>query len=114
MGSLLPLSSSSKGRRLFFRCRPLERSIEKTEAESVEAMVEANNMEVSKPTPAAGIVMPSTHQTNTPVIRAVKKTPMVASTTPCAYTGLISEMRVSKPPENRMMHSATVPIVCAN
>jgi hypothetical protein len=43
----------------------------------------------------------------------VSKTPNVASDTPCHITGLISLMRVERPPENKMTHRHTVPMVCA-
>ena len=46
IGSLLPLSSSSIGRRLCFRFMLCERRMLNTEAESVEDMVAASNMAV--------------------------------------------------------------------
>ena len=49
----------------------------------------------------------------TPVKAAVSSTPNVASDTPCHITGLISLIRVERPPENRMTHKQTVPMVCA-
>ena len=113
IGSLLPLSSSSVGRRLFFSIKPLERRIEKTEAESVEDIVAASSMAVIMPIPADFIVMPRIHQMAMPVSMVVSSTPTVASIIPGAITGFMSAILVSMPPENRMMHMVTVPIVCA-
>lgn len=48
IGSLLPLSNSSKGRILFLRETPFDLSIEKTDAESVEDIIEANNIDSGK------------------------------------------------------------------
>ena len=42
IGSLLPLSSSSMGRRLYFRFIFCDRKMAKTEAESVDDIVEAS------------------------------------------------------------------------
>ena len=47
IGSLLPLSNSSIGRKFSFKFIFCERSKLKTEAESVEDMVAANNIQVS-------------------------------------------------------------------
>jgi len=113
-GSLLPLSNSSIGRRLCLRLTPLERSMEKTEAESVDDMVDANNIAVINPKPAEGRVHPNTHQTTKPVETAVRKTPTVDKTTPCATTGFISLIVVSIPPENRMIVRAIIPMLLAN
>ena len=41
--------------------------MEKTEAESVDDIVDANNKEVNRPIPADAIVIPKTHQIMTPV-----------------------------------------------
>ncbi|OPZ94486.1 MAG: hypothetical protein BWY72_02331 [Bacteroidetes bacterium ADurb.Bin416] len=112
-GSLLPLSNSNIGRRLCFRLTPLDRKMEKTEAESVDDMVDANSMAVAKPKPAAGSVHPNTHHTTKPEVRAVRKTPMVDKTIPCTTTGLISFILVSIPPENRMMVRAMIPTLLA-
>ena len=43
IGSLLPLSNSSIGRRFSFSLRPLLLRIEKTEAESVDEMTAASS-----------------------------------------------------------------------
>ncbi len=87
--------------------------MEKTEAESVDAIVDASNKEVNRPIPADAIVIPKIHQIITPVIIAVKNTPIVASTTPCAIIGRISDIFVSNPPEKSMIHKAIVPTFCA-
>src|SRR5690606_34649989 len=111
MGSLLPLSSSNNGRRLFFKFNPLDRRMENTDAESVEDMVDARSKDETKPTPADSMVMPNTYHTAIPVRIAVSKTPKVASTTPWAATGFISIYFVSIPPEKRMIQRATEPMV---
>ncbi len=95
---------------MFFKLSPFERSIEKTDAESVEAIVEASSSDVSSPMPADSIVIPNIHHIITPLISAVMKTPIVARMTPFAITGRISEIFVSIPPEKRMMHNAMVPM----
>ena len=46
IGSLLPLSSSSMGRKLFFRLMRCVRSVLNTEAESVDDMVAASSSEL--------------------------------------------------------------------
>ena len=43
IGSLLPDSNSNNGRKFSFKAKFLDLNIENTEAESVEAIVEANN-----------------------------------------------------------------------
>ncbi len=82
IGSLLPLSNSNRGRRLFFKTVPLERNIPKTEAESVDEVVAANNKAVRIPMPKEGINALEIHQTKNPVNIAVITTPTVANTTP--------------------------------
>ena len=82
IGSLLPLSNSSIGLRLFLRRRPFERKIENTDAESVEDIVAAINIAVRMPTDAEAHVFPSIQKIAKPVIKAVSTTPTVASTTP--------------------------------
>src|SRR5690554_5562219 len=102
------------GFRLFLRCKPLERKMENTEAESVDDIVAESNKAVKNPSPPDSIVIPKTNHTASPVKMAVKRTPTVASTTPCGRMGLISEILVSIPPEKSMMQSATEPMVCAS
>ena len=58
IGSLLPLSSSSNGLKLFFRINPLDRKIPNTDAESVDEKVDANNNAVTKLIPNAGNIIP--------------------------------------------------------
>src|SRR5690554_1447411 len=113
MGSLLPLSNSSKGLRLFFKFRPLDLKIENTEAESVEDIVAERRSAVKNPTPADSIVIPNTYHTTKPVKKTVNKTPIVAKMIPWGRMGFISDNFVSIPPEKRMIQSATEPIVCA-
>lgn len=96
------------------RCKPLPRRIEKTEAESVDDIVEANRSEavrLSGIVPRAGIL--KMVWMRTPVRTAVRTTPRVARTTPGPRTGLISDTLVSRPPEKRMIQRATVPMACA-
>ena len=113
IGSLLPLSSSRRGRKLFFNTVPRERSIPKTEAESVEDIVAANKKAVKRPIPNEGMSAFDKIQTKTPVNRAVRTTPAVAKTTPGNMIGLISINLVSNPTEKRIMLKATVPMICA-
>lgn len=88
--------------------------MEKTDAESVDAIVEANSKEVNRPTPADAMVIPRIYQIAIPVSIAVRNTPNVANRIPFAAIGRISEYCVSKPPEKRIIHNATVPIAFAN
>ena len=82
IGSLLPLSNSSMGRRLCFRLMFCERSIANTEAESVDDMVEANSREVVIGKAMLDQLMPDIHHINMPVKKAVSNTPMVDSIIP--------------------------------
>jgi hypothetical protein len=90
----------------------LVRRIEKTDAESVDAIVEANKRatgnDKAKPT------QPEKKYINPPHSRAVSATPTVASTTPGPRIGLISENFVSIPPEKRMIQSASIPMNWVN
>ena len=84
--------------------------MEKTDAESVEDIVEA-----SSSASANGISIPShgaTSHTKPASTNAVMTTPTVASTTPGPMMGFISENFVSIPPVKRMMHSAIIPTNC--
>ena len=56
--------------------------MENTDAESVDAIVEAKSKDATKPIPAAGSVLPRTNHITTPVRSAVSRTPMVESITP--------------------------------
>lgn len=114
IGSLLPLSSSSMGRRLCFRFIFCERRMANTEAESVDDMVDASKREVINGRWMLVQLMPDSHQINNPVKRAVSSTPAVDKTMPGVNMGFISVNLVSMPPENRMMLSATMPMNCAS
>ena len=84
------------------------RRIEKTEAESVEDIVEASSSASAK-----GISSPShgaMSHTKPARTRAVITTPAVASTTPGPMIGRISRKEVSMPPVNRMTHSDIMPM----
>ena len=83
------------------------RRIEKTDAESVEDIVEASSSASTN-----GISIPShgaTSHTNEASMNSVMTTPAVASTTPGPMMGFISENFVSIPPVKRMMHKAIIP-----
>jgi hypothetical protein len=82
--------------------------MEKTEAESVEAIVDANNNETGKE--RAKPTQFEKRYINAPTNNAVSATPTVARTTPGPRMGLISENLVSIPPVKRMIHSASIPI----
>ena len=90
-GSLLPLSISS--REAVFSLRPsfFERSIEKTEAASVELITEPISILSSQSIPKANLQ-------NNPVIPAVAATPTVDKSTDFTATGFASLQRVPKPP----------------
>ena len=87
--------------------------MEKTEEESVEDIMAANNNDVNKPMLADFIVMPNTHQVMMPVMEAVNSTPTEASTMPCGIIGRIYDILVFIPPEKRIIHQDMVPIALA-
>src|SRR5690606_2379181 len=107
IGSLLQLSSSSNGFKLFFNLSPFDFTLEHTDADPVDDMVGANSKEVIIPIEADLIVKPSTSQIASPVNIAVNNTPIVARITPWVSTGRISSILVSIPPENKIIHRAT-------
>ena len=88
--------------------------MEKTEAESVDDIVAASKRAVVRLTPSEGYNSPKIHHVATPVMPAVSNTPMVANNKPCDNTGRISDILVSIPPENNIIHNATVPTDVAN
>ena len=107
IGSFEPLSSSSSGRRFCLSPCFLLRRMEKTDAESVEDIVEA-----SSSASANCISIPShgaTSHTKPASTNAVMTTPTVASTTPGPMMGFISENFVSIPPVKRIIHKAIIP-----
>ena len=114
IGSLLPLSSSSMGRRLCFKFMLCERRILKTEAESVEDIVAANSMAVISDMVMLTCLNPEIQYIKRPVKSVVSNTPTVESSIPCGSTGRISANLVSMPPENRIMLNATMPMNCAS
>ncbi len=81
-----------------------------TDAESVDDIVAASKIDGSSAKWILVHAMPDSHHTNSPVSRAVTSTPAVASTTPGPITGRMALTRVSMPPENKMMHRATMPV----
>ena len=96
---------------LRFMC--CERRVAKTEAESVDDIVAASSSEVAQAKWIFVQAIPESHHTNSPVKTVVSSTPTVERTAPGATTGRTSANRVSMPPENRMMVSATMPMNCA-
>ena len=92
---------------------PFVRSIENTDAESVEDIVDAMSSAMTIVTLVMDCNQPNTKYMITPVNTIVSMTPKVANVNPGAMTERISESLVSKPPEKRMIHKAIVPIACA-
>ena len=85
---------------------------EEAAAEAVEEIVAAISKEQYRPISIPiGVLLIISHTIN-PVIAPVISTPNVAKVTPGAIIGFISLIFVSIPPEKRIMHKATVPIVC--
>ena len=111
---MLPLSSSSIGRKWCLRFIFCERRMANTEAESVLDMVAASSSEGSRPKWMLVQLIPESQQMKSPVSSAVSSTPAVESTMPCAITGRMSARRVSIPPAKRMTLSATMPMNCAS
>ncbi len=95
IGSLLPDSSSSRGRRLPLRRTPRERSTANTAAASVDETIAASSrLSTSEKS--------STSQMNRPSKAAVTATPRVERISPCRSTPRILRQFVSRPPENRI------------
>ncbi len=113
IGSLLPLSSSRIGLRLFFRFTFLPLSRLNTAAESVEDIVAAISRQVTRGRAIGILSHPEIRYTNPPVRAVVNMTPIVDRASPGARTGFISLILVSRPPVNRMTHNATIPTNCA-
>ena len=113
IGSLLPLSSSRVLLRLYLRFMFWDLRILNTDAESVDDMVAANNMEVANGRYIFVNSNPEIKKINNPVMTAVKSTPTVDRAIPCQRMGLISLYWVSIPPEKRMMLKAIIPMNCA-
>src|SRR5690554_6440457 len=111
IGSLLPLSNSNIGRMLFFKIKPLERSMPNTDAESVEEKVEARSIAVAIPIPIDGNIIPDNQYINNPVTKAVKSTPNVDRTIPGQSIGFISLYLVSNPPEKSIIIKQIEPII---
>ncbi len=81
-----------------------------TEAESVDDIVAASSSDGSRAKWMLVQLMPDSHHMKQPVSSAVSSTPTVESIMPGTITGRMAESLVSMPPENRMMHSAIIPI----
>ena len=76
--------------------------MEKTDAESVEDMVEANSREVINPMPADSVLIPQIHQITTPVVNAVSSTPTSVNeqrVRDAAIRGQLHEFFRSLPPD---------------
>ena len=82
----------------------------KTDAESVDDIVAANNREGMRGKWMFVQLIPESHQMNKPVKSVVSSTPAVDKAMPGFNTGLMSEKRVSIPPVKRMMLRATIPM----
>ncbi len=106
MGSLLPDSSSSRGRRRPRSPALRARRTENTAAASVEEMMAPSRNPASR-------LRPSARLATQPAMSAVTSTPTVASAMPGAATGRTSDHRVSRPPANRMKARAITPMVPA-
>ena len=85
-------------------------SMPKTEAESVDDIVAARSRDGMKAKCMFVQSMPESHQMNSPVSSAVRRTPMVESMSPGTMTGRIAESLVPMPPEKRMMQRAIMPM----
>ena len=90
-GSLEPLSISSIGAELFFRPSLRERSMENTEAASVELTTEPMRRLSTQPHPSA-------KWQKSPVSPAVRNTPKLASSPAGRATQRADSQRVPKPP----------------
>lgn len=84
--------------------------MENTDAESVDAIVDAKSKHDAMPSVRPNIKSKTPFITK-PVIIAVSATPTVAKMIPWVNTGRMSENLVSIPPENKITHRATVPMV---
>jgi len=99
IGSFEPLSSSSSGLRLCFRCTFCEPRMPNTEAESVDDMVAASRIDGISAKCMLVHGIPDSQKMNRPVNSVVSSTPSVLSTRPGAMTGLIDLKLVDRPPE---------------
>lgn len=81
-----------------------------TDAESVDDMVAASSSDGNRAKWMLVHDMPDSHHTNRPVISAVRSTPAVDRIRPGRMIGRMADSLVSMPPENRMMHSAIMPM----
>ncbi len=107
MGSLEPLSISSVAASRGRRCSPLERRAANTAAASVLPTM----LPKSRPY-ASG--MSIAYVASTPTRPAVRITPTVARRPAGAAVRRIAFIDVCRPPSNRIMMSAVVPIACAS
>ena len=81
-----------------------------TDAESVDDIVAANSSEGKNAKWMFVHDIPDNHQINSPVISAVKRTPIVDNSNPGTMIGRIADSFVPIPPENKMIHNAIIPI----
>ena len=110
IGSLLPLSNSRRGLRFSFNLIPFDLKIENTDAESVDDIIDASNIDSAIVRPGKPVNIVVIRYMSKPVKSVVKRTPSVESNIPGARTGRISLILVSNPPEKRIILKATFPI----
>ncbi len=91
-------------------CEP---SIPNTDAESVDDIVAASSSDGRNAKCIFVHSIPDSSHMNPPVMKAVMSTPAVESAIPGIITGRMAEIFVPMPPENSMMQSATMPMLCA-
>ena len=113
IGSLLPDSNSSSGRRLCFSLMPLLLRMENTDDASVDDIVAAISKAKGKVTTLKLPYSWKTPHRARPLNSHVSSTPTVASVMPGPSTGLMSTNLVPMPPANRMTHNAMLPSISA-
>ena len=86
----------------------------KTEAESVDDIVEASRSDGINAKWMFVHGIPDSQKMKNPVRSAVRSTPAVDRTSPGAITGRIDDSLVDMPPEKRMIHRDIMPINCAS
>jgi hypothetical protein len=102
MGSLLPLSNSSRGRKLPFNPILFDLMIENTAAASVDDTI------APRRSPSRRLISRS-QDANNPTETAVINIPTVDSARPLRRTGFTLCHLVSRPPEKRMNVRAIIP-----
>ena len=98
------------GRSLFFRPIPCVRNKLNTDAESVDDIVAASNIDTMRESCMSIADHSESAYIKAPVSAVVIITPNVESNIPGPMIGFISLNLVSMPPENRMTLSAIIPM----